>query len=77
MSDVTISEVQLAAAHDGAAELVVTLSFDNGGLTRVALDEYAASHLMTACGASSAADLVGKDWRHVRDALDAASHRYS
>lgn len=77
MSEVTISNVQLAAAHDGAAELLVTLTFDNGGLTQVALDEFATNHLMTACGASCAADLVGKDWRHVRDALDASSHRYS
>ena len=76
MSDGAISRVDLAAAHDGVAELVVTLRFDNGGEQRVALDEFAADHLMRSCGAEDAADLVGRGWQPVRDALEASSNRF-
>ena len=41
MAGAKISEVRLGAAHDGDAELVVTLRFANGGQSLVSLDEYA------------------------------------
>src|SRR5262245_5213428 len=67
MPEAAIARVQTAAAHDGEAELLVTLHFDNGGETEIALDAFAADHLMRACGASSAAELIGQGWRFVRD----------
>ena len=76
MGGAVISRVQVAAAHDGEAELVVVLRFENGGETRVALDEYAVRHLIEACGAESADALVGQSWEMVRDALAASSNRY-
>jgi hypothetical protein len=77
MSGAVISRVRVGASHDGAAELVVTLRFDGGGETRVALDEAAAGHLMTACGASDADALLGHGWERVRDALETASNRFA
>lgn len=77
MNGAVITGVDLAAAHDGAAELVVTLRFDNGGEQRIALDAYATDHLMRTCEAASADDLVGQGWRPVRDALEAASNRFA
>ena len=77
MSAAVISRVQLGAAHDGAAEMVLTLRYDNGGETLVALDAPAADHLMTACRAADAAELVGQGWERVRDALEASSNRYA
>jgi hypothetical protein len=77
MTEATINRVQLVAAHDGTAELLVTLHFENGGAQEIALDAYAADHLMRACDAGCAADLVGKGWRHVRDALEASSNRHT
>lgn len=76
MSEAVIRNVRLGAAHDGDAELVVTLAFENGGLTDVTLDHFAASHLMDACAVSRPEALVGQGWRHVRDALTASSNRY-
>lgn len=76
MPDASIARVQLAAAHDGEAELIVILAYENGGETEIALDAFAADHLMRACGAGCADDLVGRGWRHVRDALEASSNRY-
>ena len=77
MSHAPISHVQIAAAHDGEAELVVTLSFDNGGQSLVALDEFAASKLLASCAAESADGLIGASWEKVRDALVASSGRYA
>jgi hypothetical protein len=76
LSAAVVARVRIAAAHDGDAELVVTLRFPNGGETPVALDEYAARHLMTACAATHPDALIGADWRKVRDALEASSNRY-
>lgn len=76
MSGAVISRVQLAAAHDGDAELVVALLFENGGESLVALDECAARHLMESCGAENPDALVGHGWERVRDALDVSSNRF-
>lgn len=77
MSGAKVSQVQIAAAHDGEAELVVTLSFENGGQSLVALDEFAARSLLASCAADSADGLIGARWEQVRDALVASSGRYA
>ncbi len=77
MSGAVISEVRLGASHDGAAELVVTLRFDGGGETQVALGEDAAGRLMSACDASDAHALLGQGWERVRDALQTSSNRFA
>ncbi|WP_225206428.1 hypothetical protein [Novosphingobium huizhouense] len=76
MSGATISEVRIAAAHDGDAELVVVLTFANGGKSQVTLDEYATRSLMAAANADHADQLVGLGWDKVRDALIASSNRF-
>jgi len=76
MSSATISEVRIAAAHDGEAELIVTLSFENGGQS-VTLDEFAARTLLSSCAVDSADGLIGASWVQVRDALVASSGRYA
>jgi hypothetical protein len=76
MSGAVISRVQVAAAHDGEAELVVALCFENGAESVVSLDECAVRHLMSACGADCADALVGQGWERVRDALVFSSNRF-
>jgi hypothetical protein len=76
VSGAVITRVAVGAAHDGAAELVVTLHFENGGETLVSLSADAAGHLMSACGARSQDALLGQGWERVREALEAASRRY-
>jgi hypothetical protein len=77
MAGATISDVHIAAAHDGAAELLVTLSFANGGQSLVTLDEFAARTLLANTNASSADQLIGVGWEPVRDALIASSGRFA
>lgn len=77
MSLAVIREVRIAAAHDGDAELMVTLEYENGGTSLVALDEFAARTLLESCAATSPEGLVGAGWEKVRDALVTSSQRYA
>jgi hypothetical protein len=76
VSGATIKRVEVAAAHDGDAELIVVLSFENGGESLVALDEFAARALLASCDAQMPDDLIGTGWERVRDALVASSNRF-
>jgi hypothetical protein len=77
MAGAVISQVSIAAAHDGEAELVVTLSFANGGRSLVILDEFATRTLLAISNTSSADQLIGVSWDLVRDALIASSSRFA
>lgn len=76
MNEAVIDSVRLGAAHDGEAELVVTLRFGNGGRSDVTLDRHAVAHLMDASGAAAPDALVGCGWRLVRDAVAASANRF-
>ena len=76
MGAAIISDVRVAAAHEGIAELVVSIEYENGGTTEVALDQMATSALMDSCGASSIEDVKGQSWDKVRDALQVSYNRY-
>ena len=73
----TISCVRLAAAHEGSAELIVTVLYDGGGVSDVPLDRYASEALMQACEVEELDQLVGKSWVMVRDALSVSYNRFS
>lgn len=72
----SIAGVRVAAAHDGSAELQVTLLYPNGGRTEVTLDEPAGRALMNACKAREVDDLIGQNWEKVKDALSASFNRF-
>jgi len=69
--------VRIAAAHEGVAELVVTLTHNNGGQSEVALDQMAAFSLMQSCKANQPQELVGHSWQEVRDALSVSFNRFN
>ena len=76
MGSPIIIDVRIAAAHEGIAELVVSIAYENGGITEVALDQIATSALMDSCNASSIEDVKGQPWDKVRDALQVSYNRY-
>lgn len=76
MADAVIKAARIAAAHDGVAELVVELAYENGGVGEVVLDELAARTLMQNCQAQSVDDLLGQGWQAVREALQVSWNRY-
>jgi hypothetical protein len=77
MTEATITGVRIAAAHEGVAELVVTLTHDNGGSSEVALDTLATSALLADCNVSDPDELVGVSWQKVRDALSVSWNRFN
>jgi len=72
--EAVISRVQLGAAHEGHAELLITLTYPTGGQTVIPLDPMSCAHLMDLAGASQVEELIGTTWQLVRDAIQAA-HR--
>ncbi len=71
-----IKSARVAAAHEGVAELVVLIEYDNGGTTEVALDQMATAALMQSCQAEKIEDISGHTWDKVRDALQVSYNRY-
>ncbi len=76
MRPAVIKDAKVAAAHEGIAELIVSIEHDNGGVSEVALDQAAASALMRACRATTLEDVKGHPWERVRDALQVSYNRY-
>ena len=71
-----IKDARIAAAHEGIAELIVLIEYENGGTSEVTLDEMATRALMTACEADTIDDIRGHPWELVRDALQVSYNRY-
>ena len=57
--------VEIAAGHDGTAEMVVSVQYENGVTAPVVLDQETGLELMQACGAASLAGLIGRSWREI------------
>lgn len=72
-----IAKVRVAAAHEGAAELVVTVAYEGGGSSDIPLDRHASEALLQGCSASNLDELVGQSWQKVRDALSVGYNRYT
>ena len=72
-----IDTVRIAAAHEGVAELVVTLKHGNGGTSEVALDQLAADALLKSCAVSAPEQLTGHSWSKVREALAVSWNRFN
>jgi hypothetical protein len=60
-----IMAADIAAGHDGDADLVITVRYENGVVGAVTLDSDSAFEVMQSCGAASSADLVGRPWRDI------------
>ena len=67
-----ISKVRIAAAHEGIAELIVSLEFSNGGHSDGPLDQGAGARRLRPCGVDEIDELIGQSWVHVRDAISGA-----
>jgi hypothetical protein len=77
VSDAVICRVRVTAAHDGVAELVVTLRHGNGALSEIPLDDIGAAALFDRCNATSPEQLEGHGWERVREALAVSWNRFT
>ena len=76
MGRALITGARVAAAHEGDAELIITLGYENGGKSEVTLDHIASDALMRSCNASRLEDLHGQGWEKIREALTLSWNRF-
>ena len=69
MTDAIIEAAELAAGHDGRAELVLRLRYPNGASCEVRLDQEAVAFALDAAGVGSLDDLTGQPWDILARAL--------
>ena len=69
LGEPVIADAIVAPGHDGEAQLVVRLRYENGAVGSVTLDADCARKLMEDCGAASADDLRGQPWQRLLDVL--------
>lgn len=65
-----ITRAVVVGGHDGRAEIEVELTYDNGGVSRISLDEEACTASLDRAGISSIDELVGQPWSTVLPALE-------
>ena len=65
-----ISRATVVGGHDGRAEIEVELTYDNGGVSTISLDEEACTASLDRAGISSIDELVGQPWSTVLPALE-------
>jgi len=65
VGEAVIVGVEIAAGHDGTAELMVSIQYENGVIAPVLLDQDTGLSLMKACGAASLDALIGRSWREI------------
>jgi hypothetical protein len=64
-SEAVIVGAEIAAGHDGEAELVVRIRHENGVIATVTLDRETGLRLMTGPGGGDLEALVGRSWRRI------------
>ncbi len=62
LDDAVVTAAEIVAGHDGAAELMIRLRHANGAVSAMSLDPETGFNLLSAGGAASLSDLVGKPW---------------
>ncbi len=63
--DAVIVDAEISAGHDGSAELLVRLRYENGVVGTVVLDGKVGMALIRACGTEGIAGLAGHSWRKI------------
>ncbi|MDO9472594.1 MAG: hypothetical protein Q7J28_06015 [Caulobacter sp.] len=68
-TEAVIVGADLAAGHDGAAELVLRIRYANGVVGNVLLDADAGYALMRNCDIDSLDGLAGQSWRKILEGV--------
>jgi hypothetical protein len=76
VSGAVIRSARVAAAHDGDAQLIISIGYTNGGTSQVTLDQMAGDALMESCQAMTPDDLEGHSWEKIREALQVSYNRF-
>lgn len=69
-NDARIERALVTPGHDGSAELLLRIRYENGALGTVTLGADAAARLLDRCGADTLEQLVGEPWQQLIHVLD-------
>ncbi|MCR9277209.1 MAG: hypothetical protein NXH85_04475 [Pseudomonadaceae bacterium] len=69
MPEPVIVGASIAGGHDGAAELIVQVRFENGVVRDVAMENDTGLALMSVCGVHSIEELAGQPWQRFLEAV--------
>lgn len=72
-----ITRADVVAGHDGRAEILVEITYDNGGTSTISLEEEACTASLDAAGVGSVDDLIGAAWSVVLPLLAQPAARRS
>ncbi|WP_420452978.1 hypothetical protein [Ilumatobacter sp.] len=64
-----IARAEVVAGHDGRAEVLVEVAYDNGGTAVISLEQEACLASLDEAGVASITELVGRPWTAVLPAL--------
>jgi hypothetical protein len=67
--EAVIERAEIAAGHDGTAELALAIRYENGATGQVVLDADTGFSIMRALGAADLKGLIGRSWREVSKGL--------
>ena len=67
MAEAQICGAVVSPGHDGQAQLIVRVKYENGAIGSVTLDADWARRLMEECGVEKAEDLRGQPWQRFLD----------
>lgn len=68
-AEAVIERAEIAAGHDGVAEMALSIRYENGVVGQVVLDPDTGFSIMRACGAADLQSLIGRSWREVSKGL--------
>lgn len=68
-AEAVIVGAELAAGHDGQAEMVVRIRYPNGVVGNVLLDAATGYALMKSCDIDSLNGLAGQSWRKILEGI--------
>lgn len=68
-AEAVIERAEIAAGHDGTAEMALFIRHENGVVGQVVLDADTGFSVMRACGATDLQSLIGRSWREVSKGL--------
>jgi hypothetical protein len=68
-AEATIVGAEIVGGHDGTAEMVISIQYENGVVASVALDADTGFAVMRACDAADLAGLIGRPWREIFEGL--------
>jgi len=69
-AEAVIVGAEIAAGHDGAADLLLSIRYGNGAISQVALDADTAFGVLRAGGAADLAGLIGRSWTDIAKRLE-------